>query len=221
MTLLKIGIISNVHSNLYSLMEIYDLLEKECVEFILCLGDIVGYGPHPNEVVNFIKRKHIVSIKGIYDYAVINNDFSCINEGTINSFSVNFTFMELTKNNLYYLSSLPSELIMNFGNFDIKFVHKNPYKSDQDIQEDILVCGYEHTPNKIKVGKGKCIIIPGSCGKPVSSIGGVSCGVLDISNNVYNYKILKCKHLFSKINKDMKMMNFPEILINSYDIDTY
>ncbi|WP_242821400.1 metallophosphoesterase family protein [Candidatus Arthromitus sp. SFB-rat-Yit] len=218
MNLLKIGIISNIHSNLYSLMEIYNLLEKECVEIILCLGDIVGYGPHPNEVVNFIRRKHIVPIKGIYDSAVINNDFSHINENTINNFSVDFTRTELTKNNLYYLSNLPLELSMNFGELNIKFVHKNPYINNQDIQEDILVCGYEHIPDNIKLSKEKCIIMPGSCGKPVPSIGGVSCGVLEVSNNFYNYNILKCEHFFSKINKDMKMMNFPEILINSYEI---
>ena len=32
-----------------------DKIDDEKVDFIICLGDLVGYGPHPNEVVSFIK----------------------------------------------------------------------------------------------------------------------------------------------------------------------
>lgn len=218
---MRIGIISDIHSNLYALMDIYSLLEKEGIDSVVCIGDVVGYGPHPNEVINFIRRKNIIALKGIYDLAVINNDFSQINEGTINNFSVEFTRGEITKNNLYYLSNLPLELTMSFNNFDIKFIHKNPYKDYEDILEDILVCGYVHTPDKIKINKDKYIFMPGSCGKPSDSLGGVTCGILDIGNGIYDFKIIKCEHLFSKIHKDMRMMNFPEILINSYDIGTH
>lgn len=214
---MRLGIISDIHANLYALMEVYNTLEREGVDSIICLGDIVGYGPHPNEVINFLKRKQIISLKGIYDSAVVDNDFSYINEGTINNFSISFTREELTKNNIYYLSNLPMELNLKFNNLKVKFIHKNPY-DNEDFIEDILVCGYEHVPNKIKVGKDKHIISPGSAGRPLEGIGGVSCGLLEIGNKIYNFKTLTCDYSFSKIYKDMKMMNFPEILINSYDI---
>lgn len=215
---MRIGIISDIHANLYSLMEVYNKLERECVDSIICLGDVVGYGPHPNEVINFMKRKQIISLKGIYDSAVLYNDFSYINESTVNNFSIDFTREELTKSNIYYLSNLPTELNLKFGSLDIKFIHKNPYENTEYMKEDILVCGYDHVPNKIKVGRDKYIFSPGSAGRPLDSIGGVSCGLLEVGNNIYDFKTLICDYSFSKIYKDMKMMNFPEILINSYDI---
>ncbi len=214
---MKLGIISDIHANLYALMELYNLLERENVDSIICLGDIVGYGPHPNEVINFIRRKHIISLKGIYDSSVINNDFTYINENTINSFSVNFTREELTKNNIYYLSNLPLHLDMKFSNLNIKFVHKNPYEDPCELKEDVLVHGFDHKRNSIKVSKDKFIFSPGSSGRLNSCGSDVSCGVLDINNGICDFKVLVSEYSFSKIYKDMKMMNFPEILINSYD----
>ena len=58
---------------------------------------------------------------------------------------------------------------------------------------------------------------PGSIGKPSYSNEFVTFGILDVCENLYNFKIMKINYSFHKIQKDMKMMNFPEILINSYD----
>lgn len=214
---MKLGIISDVHANLYSLMECYSILEREGTDSVICLGDIVGYGPHPNEVINFLRRKQVMSIKGCYDLAVIKNDFSTIKESTINNFSVEFTREELTKNNIYYLSTLPDELDFKFLNLKVKFVHKNPYEDENDMDADILVCGYDHVSGENKISKNKYIINPGSLGKPSYSNEFVTFGILDISENIYNFKIFNVDYSFPKIQKDMKMMNFPEILINSYE----
>ena len=125
-----------------------------------------------------------------------------------------FTREELTKNNIYYLSTLPDELEFKFSNLKVKFVHKNPYEDESDIEEDILVCGYDHVCLENKISKNKYIVNPGSLGKPSYSNEFV---ILDISESVYNFKIFNVDYSFPKIQKDMKMMNFPEILINSYE----
>lgn len=218
---MRIGIISDVHSNLYALMEVYSEFEKEGIDTVICLGDIVGYGPHPNEVINFIKRKQIISIKGIYDIAVVKNDINFIKEGTINNFSLEFTRNELTKNNLYYLSNLPDELLMKFGDFKIRFIHKNPYSDFKDIEEDILVCGYTHFADESKVSENKFVLNPGSVGKPYNGNGIVTFGILDVSDTIYKFKTMDISYSFNKIQKDMKMMNFPEILINFYENEGY
>lgn len=214
---MKIGIISDIHGNLYSLMEIYSILEREGVDSVICLGDIVGYGPHPNEVVNFIRRRQIMSLKGTYDIAVLNNDFTHIRENTINNFSIEFTREELTKNNLYYLLNLPTEFKMNFGNFKIRFVHKNPYEDISQIKEDILVCGCTHIAGENKISKNKYILNPGSAGRLSYNNEIVTFGILEVSESLYNFKIINSSYSFQKIQKDMRMMKFPEILINSYD----
>ena len=213
---MKIGIISDVHANLYSLMEVYSKLEQEEAESVVCLGDIVGYGPHPNEVINFIKRKHMICLKGVYDSAVIEENFKYINENTINIFSLNFTRQEITKNNLHYLSNLPSEINMKFGNVEVKFIHKTPYMSENEQVEDFVICGCTHTAYNEKNENNKYIINPGSAGRPCEN-GKVSFGILEISDKFNNFKMLNSEYSYEKLQKDMRMLNFPEILIDSYN----
>ncbi len=215
---MKIGVISDVHSNLYSLMGAYSELEREEVDTVICIGDIVGYGPHPNEVISFIKRKKIISLAGMYDLAVVENDFSFIGENTINNFSLKFTRDELTKNNLYYLSGLPLEFKIEFGSLILRFVHRNPYNGNECMDEGVLVCGCTHLASESKVSKDKYVLNPGSVGRPNGTTGNLTFGVLDISDKFCNFKIMNVSYPFHKIQKDMKMMKFPEILINSYDI---
>ena len=48
---MRYGVISDVHSNLHALEAVLGTLEREGVDAIVCAGDLVGYGPHPNECV--------------------------------------------------------------------------------------------------------------------------------------------------------------------------
>ena len=57
-------------------------------DLIVCLGDLVGYGPHPNETISYIKRKNVLCLKGNYDASVVDNDFSYIRQTDINSFTL-------------------------------------------------------------------------------------------------------------------------------------
>ena len=88
---MKIAIISDIHGNIYALRNIIDKIDDEKVDFIICLGDLVGYGPHPNEVVSFIKRKNILCIKGNYDASVVDGSYTFIRETETNSFSLPFS----------------------------------------------------------------------------------------------------------------------------------
>ena len=49
----KIGVISDIHSNMESLTEALKILGNQGVEEIICLGDIVGYGPNHYSVLRW------------------------------------------------------------------------------------------------------------------------------------------------------------------------
>ncbi|WP_278599819.1 metallophosphoesterase family protein, partial [Clostridium tertium] len=53
---MKIAAISDIHGNIYSLMKVLEDIDEQKVDLVICLGDLVGYGPHPNEVIALIKR---------------------------------------------------------------------------------------------------------------------------------------------------------------------
>lgn len=54
---MKIAIISDIHANVYALINLLEDIDIEKVDTIICLGDLVGYGPHPNEVISMIRRR--------------------------------------------------------------------------------------------------------------------------------------------------------------------
>jgi len=50
-----IALISDIHSNLEALEAVWKNVEK--ADAVLCMGDLVGYGANPNEVVEFFKEQ--------------------------------------------------------------------------------------------------------------------------------------------------------------------
>ena len=66
---MRIGIVSDIHSNLPALQAVLD--DMGAVDSLLCLGDFVGYGPWPNECVDLLRERGAVSIAGNHDLAVI------------------------------------------------------------------------------------------------------------------------------------------------------
>ena len=95
---MKLAVISDIHGNIYALMKALEDIDDQNIDKIICLGDLVGYGPHPNEVVALIKRREIPCIKGNYDASVVDGDFTYIRNTTINSFAGQVTKLELQTN---------------------------------------------------------------------------------------------------------------------------
>ena len=75
---MKYAVISDIHSNLDALEAVIDQIPKTMP--VLCLGDIVGYGAQPNEVIEAVQGlKPVAVLMGNHDYAVVTGnveDFS-------------------------------------------------------------------------------------------------------------------------------------------------
>jgi len=67
----KTALISDIHSNLAALTAVFADIDKRGVKDILCLGDIVGYGPQPRECVDLVIERGIPTIMGNHDHAVL------------------------------------------------------------------------------------------------------------------------------------------------------
>ncbi len=67
---MKYAVVSDIHSNLESLSAVFSMLSPE--DGLLCLGDIVGYGPNPNECVEMIRSRATSTVLGNHDVAVID-----------------------------------------------------------------------------------------------------------------------------------------------------
>jgi diadenosine tetraphosphatase ApaH/serine/threonine PP2A family protein phosphatase len=68
---LRVGVISDVHSNLPALEAVLESIEAVGPEEIWCLGDLVGYGAQPDECTTLVRERCAVSLNGNHDLAVI------------------------------------------------------------------------------------------------------------------------------------------------------
>lgn len=228
---MKLAIISDIHGNLYALMKVLEDIDDQKVDLTVCLGDLVGYGPHPNEVVSMIKRRNIPCIKGNYDASVVDGDFTYIRETNINSFALPWAVNEVRAANKYYLDNLPTSMTFDFNRKKIKLVHGSPnavneYLLEDDsttakvmesLDEDILICAHTHIPS-VKAFGNKLFINDGSVGKPKIGTPESTYCILDIDNSGSAKPIIRhVSYELKGLIKEMKMLNFPSNLIRSFE----
>lgn len=227
---MKIAAISDIHGNLYALMKVLEDIDEQKVDKIICLGDLVGYGPHPNEVIALIQRRGFSCLKGNYDASVVDGDFTFIRNTNINSFSLPWHVNEVRASNKYFLDSLPTSLKFTFNNVNFLFTHGSPNSITEylfedkentatimeNLQEDVLVCAHTHIPAFKKFGN-KHFINVGSVGKPKIGRPTPSYCIIDIDDNSnVNVTFRYVDYEYKRIVKDCTMLKFPSNLTESY-----
>src|SRR5665648_10661 len=73
----RVAVITDVHGNLAALEASLAEITARGVERVYCGGDLVGYGPHPNDVCRLIQERGIPTIYGNYDYAIARDLEDC------------------------------------------------------------------------------------------------------------------------------------------------
>ena len=118
---MRIAIISDIHGNLEALNVVLEYCEKAEVDELISLGDVVGYGPNPNECVNLIEKNASIKIMGNHDHAVLGlTDIQKFNLSA--QVAVDWTLMQLDDLTLDYISQYR---MMHEAN-DLIFVHSSP-----------------------------------------------------------------------------------------------
>jgi diadenosine tetraphosphatase ApaH/serine/threonine PP2A family protein phosphatase len=66
----RVAVVSDIHSNLHALEAVLAALDADPVDELWCLGDVVGYGPKPNECCELIRTRARHALCGNHDLAV-------------------------------------------------------------------------------------------------------------------------------------------------------
>lgn len=67
---MKLAVISDIHGNLEALEAVLEDIARRSVSHIICLGDVVGYGPDSEAVVEIVRRQAIPTIAGNHEKAI-------------------------------------------------------------------------------------------------------------------------------------------------------
>ncbi|SHJ71834.1 phosphoesterase, MJ0936 family [Anaerobranca californiensis DSM 14826] len=220
---MKIAVISDIHSNIEALNSVLNKIQEENCQQIICLGDLVGYGPHPNEVIERIKGLNIPTILGNYDEAVgfylpscgckIDNEW----QKKQSENSLKWTQNHTSEINKKWLRGLPEELFVEYNGKKIYATHGSPnaineyiYESEvekikevlENIDVDIILLGHTHFPY-IKKYKDKLILNPGSVGKPKDGDNRGSFAQIQFENGQVTVQIIRVSYDIDKVVADI------------------
>jgi putative phosphoesterase len=183
----RVAVITDIHANLPALEAALDWIDGQGIEASYCGGDLVGYGPHPNEVCRVIADREIPTIHGNYDWAIARDEEDCgcayvtKHDREIGQLSVDWTLASTDEESKDYMRELPFDLRFGLGGKRVRLVHGSPRKVNEYLFEDkpaktferiaagadcdVLVFGHTHKPWVHEYG-GTLFVNCGSVGKP-------------------------------------------------------
>jgi putative phosphoesterase len=181
------AVITDIHANLPALNAALARIEQLGIERVYCGGDLVGYGPHPDEVCALIAEREIPTIYGNYDYAIAREEDDCgcayvtEHDRELGQRSVAWTLAHTGQRSKSFMRDLPFDLRFYVGVAAVHLVHGSPRKVNEYLFEDkpatlyerlaaaerdsVLVFGHTHKPWAHSYG-GVLFVNCGSVGKP-------------------------------------------------------
>src|ERR687896_422482 len=164
----RVAVITDIHANLPALHAALARVDELGISEVYCGGDLVGYGPHPNEVCALIAERAIPTIYGNYDYAIARDldDCGCAyvtpHDREIGQRSVEWTLAHTDRAAKEFMRELPFDLRFEVGATAVHLVHGSPRKVNEYLFEDkparlyerlaaveedrVLVFGHTHKP---------------------------------------------------------------------------
>jgi len=185
----KIAVLSDIHANVVALKKVMKYLKSSGVTKIYSLGDIIGYGNHPNEVIGLLNRKNVRCIKGNHEQLFLNGIY-------LKKYNLLFTKRVITKKSLNYLKKLPEKIIIKDANAIL--THTVPFASDnyvyanssfvrfKRIKHKFIVLGHTHYPMYVSYQEKK-ILNPGSVGQPRDGIEKPSFLICDFQKGIFEF----------------------------------
>jgi putative phosphoesterase len=183
----RAAVITDIHANLPALQAALARIDELGIDAVYCGGDLVGYGPHPNEVCALIAERRIPTIYGNYDYAIARDleDCGCAyttqHDRELGQQSVAWTLAHTDEDSKAFMRELPFDLRFEVGSTPVHLVHGSPRKVNEYLFEDkparlyerlaaaeeakTLVFGHTHRPWMREHG-GVLFVNCGSVGKP-------------------------------------------------------
>ena len=70
---MRVAVISDIHSNLHAFEAVLEAVDREQPDAIWCLGDIVGYGPRPDECCRIVEERATICLAGNHDLGVLGD----------------------------------------------------------------------------------------------------------------------------------------------------
>jgi predicted phosphodiesterase len=182
-----LAVFSDVHGNLPGLEAILADAARRGVTNVVCLGDLVGYGPFPNEVATLVRERAIPTVMGNYDQGIgfATGDCGCVyktdEQRAEGAASLHWTEQATSPETRAYLRTLEDRLVLDTPAGELLAVHGSPRRINEYLFADrpesslariaaaepyrAIVFGHTHLPY-VRESGGTTFVNVGSGGRP-------------------------------------------------------
>jgi putative phosphoesterase len=225
-----VAVITDIHANLPALLAALERIEALGIERIYCGGDLVGYGPDPNDVCALIQQRAIPTIYGNYDYAIAREEEDCgcayptTHERELGQQSVAWTLEHTDRASKGFMHELPFDLRFSVGDAPVHLVHGSPRKVNEYLFEDkpprlyerlaaaedagVLVFGHTHKPWVREFG-GVLFVNCGSVGKPKDGDARAAFAVLRPADDTVEVTIERVAYDAESVAEEVRLAGLP------------
>jgi putative phosphoesterase len=229
----SVAIVTDIHANLPALEAALARIEELGVERIYCGGDLVGYGPDPNEVCALFSEQQIPTIYGNYDHAIARDlaDCGCAyrdrHEREVGQLSVDWTLENTNEESKAFMRALPFDLRFELAGKRVRLVHGSPRKVNEYLFEDkpartferiaalaecdVIVFGHTHKPWVRDYG-GVLFVNCGSVGKPKDRDARGSFAILEAASDGLRVTIERVSYDAEAVAARMRAVGLPDEL---------
>jgi len=211
-----IAIISDIHGNLPALNKVMSHIKKENVRKIISLGDVAGYYPFINEVIELLIKHDVINIVGNHDRYLIDNT-ECPRSHTAN-ICLKYQKKVIDKNNLNWLKMSVSKYESNiiscvhggWNNLEDEYLYTISGEYFQDLPQNYFFCGHTHVQKSILLKKNKTFVNPGSIGQPRDGNRDAAYCLFDECSG--EISLFRVPYDISEVEHKMKVLGFEEKL---------
>lgn len=221
---MRIMVVSDLHSNHTALSRV--LSDAGDFDAVLCPGDVVGYGPDPNECVEALMRLPARCVAGNHDMAAVTGNVSHLNRYAAEAISINREL--LRPRALQWLRGLPTHLQMEAEGRRIAVFHGSPddptweYLYPPEAAEraegffirtgaDVIVHGHTHIPFVLRRG-GSVFLNPGSVGQPRDGDPRASYAILEMEGGEVEATINRVEYEVEEVASRILDLGIPDFL---------
>jgi putative phosphoesterase len=228
---MKIAVFGDIHGNIEALKAAYAATIALKPDKIYHLGDLGGYAPFVNEVVDFLVEHNIEGVQGNYDEAVANDREHCgckaeeplQEEMAHQSFA--WTKEHVSPESKTYMKNLPTEIMFTAEDKKVCLFHATPKKNNlywfedrpekffhemaEKCDADIMIYGHIHKPYRKDIG-GKIFINAGSVGKPKDGDTRACAALVDITNAAVRTEFTRVSYDLEKVAAAISASGLPD-----------
>jgi len=194
---MRLAVLSDVHSNRPALEAVLADVDRVAPEGIWVAGDLVGYNPWPNEVLEILRARKVRAIRGNHDRAALGGEMFAFNE--LANTAIRWTRIHLTPASVGYLKDLEDRVRTALPEGLVAMYHGSPRNDDEYIfawsadewiirmaGAPFVILGHTHLPMACPFRSG-LVVNPGSVGQPRDGDPRAAYAVLDLAEGTVTF----------------------------------